>query len=57
MRLSRSGDLNTPSIEYLLVKNDDRSMPGSDASVDLTTARSYEQGLPYTVNLPSNKLR
>jgi hypothetical protein len=57
MRLSRGGDLNTPSIEYFLVKDHDGSMPGSDASVDLTTARSHEQGLPYTVNLPSNKLR
>ena len=38
MRLSRGGDLNTPPIEYFLVKDDDGSMPGSDASVDLMTA-------------------
>ena len=44
MRLSRRGDLNTPSIENFLVKDDDGCMPRSDASVDLATARSHEQG-------------
>ena len=45
MRLSRRGDLNTPPIEYFLVEDDDGCMPSrSDASVDLATARSHEQG-------------
>ena len=44
MRLNRCGDLNTPSIENFLVKDDDGCMPRSDASVDLATARSHERG-------------
>ncbi len=37
MRISRCGDLNTLSIEYLFVEDDDGGMPRSDASEDLTT--------------------
>ena len=43
MRLSRRGDLDTPSIEYFLVEDDDGCMPKSDASVGLATARSHER--------------
>ena len=32
MRLSRCGDHNSSSIEYLLVEDDDGRMPGRDAS-------------------------
>ena len=55
MQMSRRGDLNAPSIEYFLVKADDGGMPGSDASVDLTTEIARAR-LPYTVNLPSDNM-
>jgi hypothetical protein len=35
MRVSRRGDLDTPSIKYFLVEDDDGRMPGSDASDQL----------------------
>jgi hypothetical protein len=57
MRMSRRGDLNAPSIEYFLVKDDDGGMPRErrvSKPYDCEIARTR---LPYTVNLPSNKLR
>jgi hypothetical protein len=44
MGMSRRRHLDSPSIEYFLVKDDDGCMPGSDASTNLTTIRPQEQG-------------
>ena len=57
MGMSRRCHLNAPSIEYFLVKYDDRCMPGSDASARLHDYEMARTRLPYAVNLPSNKLR
>jgi hypothetical protein len=37
MRMPRDGDLNTLSIEYFFVKDNDGGMPRSDASRDFAT--------------------
>ena len=58
MRMSRSRDLNIPSIEYFLVEDDD------GCTVCLGATRQYSDDceiaqtrLPCAVNLPSDKLR
>ncbi len=43
MRTSRRGDYNTWSIEYFLVKDDDRGMPRSDASGKQTHLITHKQ--------------
>lgn len=54
LRMTRRGDLDTPSIKYFLAKNNDGSMPRGDASNH--RGGPNETRVPYSVNLPSNNL-
>jgi hypothetical protein len=57
MRMSGVGYLNTLSIEYFLVKDDDGGMPMIGATRQHCYRKIARHELPYAINLPSNKLR
>ena len=56
MRMSRRGDLNAPSIEYFLLKDDDRGMPRERRDSRSYDSRTDKAAVYCIIILPSDNM-